>query len=228
MVTTVPAPPVAGVKLAIVGAGASTVKVKPVEVPPPGAGLVTVTAYVPVVATALAGTTAVSCVGDTNVVVRAVPLRSTPAPLTKPVPFTVRVTAPLPATTVAGAKLVMVGDGLGTVTVKAPVLVAVPPGVASVMSPEVAPAGTTNVLVAASTTVKSATATPFRVMAVAPINAVPVKVTVVPTGPLPGVKLVIAGANTGATGAKARPRNAVFTPAVAMASGRSARLGASL
>ena len=42
-VTTVPGRPLPGVKLLMVGAGTVTVKVAAVEVPPPGAGLVTVT-----------------------------------------------------------------------------------------------------------------------------------------------------------------------------------------
>ena len=59
-VTTVPGPPAVGVKLAMVGAGTVTVKATAAEVPPPGAGLVTVTGKLPAFATALAGTWAVS------------------------------------------------------------------------------------------------------------------------------------------------------------------------
>jgi len=44
----------------VVGAPKMTVKVFSFEVPPPGAGLVTVTGYVPAVVTSLAGITAVS------------------------------------------------------------------------------------------------------------------------------------------------------------------------
>jgi hypothetical protein len=153
-------------------------------------------------------------------------LKSISAPLTKPVPFTVSGKDSLPATAVAGAKLPIVGAGLGSMTVNALVLVVVPPWVVTLMRPEVTPTGTTTVIVAASTTVKLATATPFRATEVAPVKLVPVRVMVVPTGPLVGVKLAIAG--TGATGAKAMPRNAVFSPAVAMGSGMSVRLGAAL
>ena len=42
-VTVAPAAPLAGVKLVMVGAGLVTVNVRPVEVPAPGPGLVTVT-----------------------------------------------------------------------------------------------------------------------------------------------------------------------------------------
>lgn len=60
IVTTVPVPPPAGVKLVIVGAGVVTTKASAAEVPPPGAGEVTLTAKLPALATAVAGTAAVS------------------------------------------------------------------------------------------------------------------------------------------------------------------------
>jgi hypothetical protein len=112
-VTTVPGPPAVGVKLAMVGTGTVTVKVTAAEAPPPGAGLVTVTGKLPAVATALAGTWAVSRVADTKVAVRVAPLNRTTEPVPKPVPFTVRLNVALPATAVAGARLLMVGAGLG-------------------------------------------------------------------------------------------------------------------
>ena len=61
------------------------------EVPPPGAGLVTVTSAEPVLTISSARMVAVTCVELTNVVARALPLKFTTAPETKPVPFTVRV-----------------------------------------------------------------------------------------------------------------------------------------
>ena len=145
-------------------------------------------------ARAAAGIVAVSEVAETNVVVRAVPLKFTTEPLTKPVPVTVRGVAVLPATAVAGERLVMTGTGLGTMTVKVPVLVAVPPGVVTARGPLVAPAGTTKVMVVAFTTAKPVMATPFSVTAVAPVRSVPVMVTVAPAAPEVGVKLVMVGA----------------------------------
>jgi hypothetical protein len=56
------------------------------EVPPPGAGLVTVTAGVPVEAMLAAGMAAVNCVELTNVVAAADPPKLTVEPATKFVP----------------------------------------------------------------------------------------------------------------------------------------------
>lgn len=109
-------------------------------------------------------------------------------------PVTVSATAPLPATAVAGLRLLITGAGLGSNTVKLLVLVAEPPGVVTVISPELAPVGTTKVSVVASTTVKLPTLAPFSVTALAPVRLVPVTVTVVPTRPLLGVKLTKVGA----------------------------------
>ena len=139
-------------------------------------------------------------------------------------PFTVRVKAALPATVVAGARLVMVG--VGSVTVKVPVLVAVPVGVVTAMGPLVAPVGTAKVMVVLFTTVKPVMATPFSVTAVAPVKSVPVTVTVAPATPLVGVKLAMVG--TGTDGAKATPRNAVLVAAVAIAAGSVVMVGATL
>ena len=148
----------------------------------------------PAVASAEAGTAAVSWVADAYVVVKAVPLKFTIEPLIKLVPFTVRVKPALPATAVAGAMPVMAGAGLGTITVKAVALVAVPPGVVTAMVPDVALAGTVKVMEVALTTVKPVTVTPFSVSAVAPVKSVPVSVTTVPGRALAGVKLAMVGA----------------------------------
>jgi len=88
------------------------VKIAVLDVPPPGAGLKTVTFAVPAVATSLAGIAAVSWVLETKVVVRSLPFQRTTAPLTKFVPVMVSVNPPLPATAVAGLMLLIVGAGL--------------------------------------------------------------------------------------------------------------------
>src|SRR5437667_6955909 len=82
-----------------------------------------------------------------------------------------------------------------TVTVKLFVLVAVPPGVVTRSGPVVAPVGTVAWIVVAEVTVKLAL-TPLNVTVVAPVKFVPLIVTLVPTGPLVGAKLVIVGAGT--------------------------------
>ena len=82
------------------------------DVPPPGAGLVTVTVAVPAVAISAAVTAAVSCVPLTKVVVLTAPLNFTTDVDTKPVPFTVRVKAAPPAVALVGEREVSVGAGL--------------------------------------------------------------------------------------------------------------------
>ena len=108
-----------------------------------------------------------------------------------PVIVTLVVTGPL-----AGVKLVIVG-GLA-VTVKLLALVAVPPGVVTLIWPLVAPLGTVAAIEVAEFTVKLTAFAPLNVTAVVPMKAVPLIVTMVPTGPFGGVKLVIVGAGAGA------------------------------
>ena len=87
------------------------------DVPPPGAGFVTVTVAVPAVAISAAVIAAVNCVARTKVVVLAAPLNFTTDVDTKPVPFTVRVKAAPPAVALAGEREVSVGAGLLMVNV---------------------------------------------------------------------------------------------------------------
>src|SRR5258708_4686510 len=87
------------------------------EVPPPGAGVATVICAVAAAATSAAEMAAVSCVALRNVVERAAPFQRTVEPLTKPPPFTRRVSGPVP--TVAPVGISPVSPGAGLVTVKA-------------------------------------------------------------------------------------------------------------
>jgi hypothetical protein len=89
-----------------------TVKFIGTEVPPPGAGLVTVTVSVPVEAMLDAGMAAVNCVELTNVVAGAEPLKLTIEAATKFVPLIVSVKAALPARLLFGEIVVIVGVGL--------------------------------------------------------------------------------------------------------------------
>ena len=75
---------------------------------PPGSGLVTVMLAVPTVVMSLARIAAVNLEEVTNVVVRTFPL-NTVAPLTNPVPFTVRVNATPPAIALFGESKVTTG-----------------------------------------------------------------------------------------------------------------------
>ena len=95
----------------------------------------------------------------------------------------------VPIGPLAGVKEVMVGVGKNI----NPVLVAVPPGVVTLMLP-VAPLATTTVIVLASTTVNEVAAIPPKLTAVAPVKLVPVMVTVAPAAADVGVNEVIVGA----------------------------------
>jgi hypothetical protein len=116
-VSVKPAPPTvtpAGESEVIVGTGLFTAKGEFADVPPPGAGLVTVTLNEPAAAISAAAIDAVNCVALTNDVALAVPLKFTTEVETKFVPFTVSVKATPPFTALAGESEVMVGAGLFT------------------------------------------------------------------------------------------------------------------
>src|SRR5450755_4323859 len=108
-----PEPAVAlfGCNVVIVGTGLFTVKMAEFDVPPPGAGLVTVTPGVPAVLMSLARMEAVNCVALTKVVARALPLKLTTDEFMKFVPITVSVKPPLPVNANAGCNVVTVGTG---------------------------------------------------------------------------------------------------------------------
>ena len=115
------APPTAAETGAIeVSVGPETaliVKERVPDVPPPGAGLVTVTVAVPAVAISAAAIAAVNCVALTKVVVLVAPLNFTTDVDTNPVPLTVKVKAAPPAVALVGEREVSVGAGLSMVKV---------------------------------------------------------------------------------------------------------------
>lgn len=96
----------------IVGDGFAVAKSAATDVPPPGLGLVTVMLADPAAAMLGAGTAALSCVEDTNVVVRLVPFHCVVEFETKLDPFTVRVNDDPPRSADAGDKEEMDGAGL--------------------------------------------------------------------------------------------------------------------
>ena len=71
-------------------------------------------------------------------------------------------------------------------------LVAVPPGVVTLIGPVVAPLGTIARTWVSESTVKKADV-PLKATAVVPMKWLPLMVTVVPTGPLLGLKKLIVG-----------------------------------
>src|ERR1043166_9075869 len=126
----VPAVALDGDRLLMVGTGlgALTVNVDPAEVPPPGAGLNTVTWAVPALAISVVEIAADTFVALTKVVVRAAPFQFTTDPFTKPLPLTDRVKAAVPAVALDGDRLLMAGTGLGALTVNVDPAEVPPPG----------------------------------------------------------------------------------------------------
>lgn len=116
-----------GLSVVMAGVGLLMVKVRELALPPPGAGLFTVTLAVPAAAMSLAGIAAVNCVALTKVVVRRFPFHQTVDALTNPLPLTVSVNAAPPAVVELGFKLVSVGKGL--LMVKVAAVEVPPPGV---------------------------------------------------------------------------------------------------
>jgi len=114
-------------------------------------------------------------------------LNATAVAPVKPVPVMVTVA---PGAPLAGVKLVIVGGA--PVTLKLPLLVAVPLGVVTVTGPLVALAGTV-ALIWVSEATPNVAAVPLNATAVAPVKPVPLIVTAVPGGPLDGVNPVIVG-----------------------------------
>ena len=87
------------------------------EVPPPGAGLATVTSAVPALAKSAAGTAAVSLAAPAYVVASATPFQLTFDAATNPVPVTVSVNAAPPSLPVVGEIVFKTGAGLSIVNV---------------------------------------------------------------------------------------------------------------
>src|SRR4030095_11585308 len=106
-----PAVALLGLSALSVGAGFRTETLATVDVPPPGAGVTTVTAGEPAVMRSLAGIAALSVVALPNVVARAAPFHCTTDDGTKLVPVTVSVTPAAPTPTLLGETLATVGAG---------------------------------------------------------------------------------------------------------------------
>ena len=187
--TEAPTAPLAGLRLLSDGAGAATVKGRPLLVPP---GVATVT--LPVVAPA--GTVAVIWVLELTVNVAAVPLKLTLVAPVKPVPV---ITTEIPTVPLVGLSPAITGAGIVTVN-SSPLLA--PAGVAATTLPVVAPAGTVAVIWVLELTVNVA-AVPLKLTLVVPVRLVPVMATEVPAGPLVGLRLLRVG--SGADTVKGRP-----------------------
>jgi hypothetical protein len=152
---------------------------------PPGV----VTLIRPVVAPL--GTVVWICASDATVNVAAALENLTAVAPLNPVPLIVTAVPTLP---LDGLNDVIRGAGTDVVvTVKLDELVALPPGVVTVIGPLVAPLGTVALICVSELTAYVADV-PLKLTEVAPVRPVPVIVTESPVAPLVGVKEPIAGA----------------------------------
>jgi hypothetical protein len=174
IVTVVPAGPLVGSKLLM---PFRTVKLSVLAAVPEG--VVTLTG--PVVAPS--GTAALIDPADRTVkLVAFTPLKLTAVAPVKVLPEILTIVPILP---LVGDRLFIFG-----VTRKSVALVSVPPEVVTLILPLVAVVGTVALIVLVETTVK-VLLMPLNFTEVTPVKPVPVIVTIVPTGPLEGVKLLI-------------------------------------
>ncbi len=180
MVTTVPVPPLLGENEVMIGAGMN-VKAPVLLAVPPGV----VTVIVPVVPLPTVAFRVVALV--TLKEAAATPPKVTAVTPVKLVPVMVTT---VPAAPLLGENEVIVGAGM---KVKVPVLVAVPPGLVTVIAP-LAPLPTVAVIALALTTLKVVAAWPPMATTVVPVKLLPVMVTTVPVPPLLGENEVIVGA----------------------------------
>ena len=185
IVTLEPTNPEVGFRPVILGPGELTVKLIPLLAIPP-----TVTTTFPVVAPAGTGTTilvALQLVGVAGIPLNLIVLVPCVAPKFAPV-----IVTEVPSTPEVGFRLVMLGAG--TLTVKLIPLLATPPAVTTTF-PVVAPVGTVTTTPVAFQLVGVA-AIPLNVTVLVPWVApkfAPVIVTIAPTDPEVGFKLVIPG-----------------------------------
>ncbi len=202
MVTEVPTLPEVGLRLAMagaVGAGVVTVNATPALETPP-----VVTTRLPVVAPE--GTVATMLVALQLLTVAAVPLKVTVPVVVFPKLVPVMVTV-VPTKPEVGLRLLMAGPGV--VTVKATPPLETPP-VATTTLPVVAPEGTVATMLVALQLLTVA-AVPLKVTVPVVPKLAPEIVTVVPTRPEVGLRLLMAG--PGVVTVKATP--ALETPPVA-------------
>ena len=100
---------VAGLTAVTIGVGLLMANAMLFELPPPGAGDVTVTCAVPATVTSDACNVACNCVALTNVVGRALPFHNTVDDEVNPEPFTVSVVTAVPMVADAGDSVVTAG-----------------------------------------------------------------------------------------------------------------------
>lgn len=135
------------------------------------------------------GTVAVIWVLELTTKVAATPLIVTEVAPVKLFPVMI---TEVPMGAFAGVKLVIVGAGVAT-TVKLVALVVVPAGVLTEIAPEVAPLGTITVIDVLELMTKLGAVVPLNLTALVAAKPLPAILTLLPTEPLVGEKLVIDG-----------------------------------
>lgn len=185
--------------------GIPLVGVKPVNVGKPGVAIVKLALLVavpPGVRTVTGPLVAPEGIENTLIWVGEVTLKllvGTPLKRTvvAPVKFVPKITIDEKTAPLLGLKLVMVGAA-AALTVKLPVLVTAPPGVTTVIGPDVAAAGILRTVICVGESTTNAwnpvTGTPLMRTALAPVKFVPVITKLPPGTPLVGVKLAMVGA----------------------------------
>lgn len=178
MVTVVPARALAGLRLLTVGQATAglIVKLSALDEPPPGAGLKTVTAAVPPLATSLAEIAACNCVLLVKAVGRLLLFQRTTDPGVKFVPVSVKVKAGPPAVSEFWLSAVRVGAGELS-TVNADVCTSAQLGLLNVRGPVTAPGGTMAVIRVVSLSTKLAGTLLANLTALTSVKFVPVITT---------------------------------------------------
>jgi hypothetical protein len=110
-----------------------------------------------------------------------------------PVKFAPVIVTALPTGPMAGIKLVIVG---ATKTVKLVALIVVPSALVTLIGPVVAFNGTVAVICVSISTLNVVAFVPLKATADVVVKSMPVITTIVPTGPLVGLKLVMVGATS--------------------------------
>jgi len=139
-------------------------------------------------------------VAEVTLKLAAVPLNRTAV---APVKFLPLIVTTVPTGPLAGEKPVITGA-----TTNVAALVAVPPAVVTLSAPVVAPTGTVVWIAVADVTVYVA-AVPLNFTADVPVKLAPLIVTLAPSAPFPGEKLVIVGTGTKFVALVAVPPGAV-------------------
>ncbi len=178
IITLAPGAPLVGAKPLII-AVESTLKLALLVAVPPG--VITLIGPLP----ALAGTVVVICVDELTVKNASTPLNLT---LETPLKFVPNIITDVPTMPLVGLKPLMAGVAI---IVNDVALVITPPGEVTLIGPLVAPAGTVALICVSETILKVEAIAPLKLTAVTLVKLEPKIETLLPAGPLVGLKPLI-------------------------------------